>query len=70
MSAVERKGVEVSLANECPAWASGTVVLRDESGEIVGGATLTRTGEASLAVTTYAASAVRFPAASLPAAGE
>lgn len=59
----------MSFRDECPTWATGTVVLRDEGGEIVACALLKRTGEASAAVTVSASSAVRFPAASLPEAG-
>jgi hypothetical protein len=68
--AEEIRTVENSFREECPTWATGTVVLRDERGAVVGCATLKRTGEASAAVTAYAASAVRFPSASLPAEGE
>lgn len=38
------------LGKKCPSWASGTLLLRDEAGGIVGYGWLRRTGEESAEV--------------------
>lgn len=57
------------LLAECPAMATGTLVLRDEAGEIVACGHLKRTGETSVKLTVSASSVVRFPGAFPPAVG-
>ena len=48
---------------ECPPWATGTIVLRNEAGELVGSGYLKRTGEATAEVTFFASLTALIPSA-------
>ena len=63
---MDAKKLSDVLAEKCPDWSTATVVLRDESGNIVGCGNMKRTGEASAAVTVSASSVARLLDASLP----
>jgi hypothetical protein len=46
------EGLGEVLARDCPDYATGTLVLRDEGGHLVGYGRLRRTGETTVEVTT------------------
>ena len=54
MDANERTLAE-ALASECPAWSTGTILLRDEMGGIAGYGHIKRTGEKTAEITVSAA---------------
>jgi hypothetical protein len=59
------------LFEMCPGWASGTILLRSEAGDVVGYGHVKRTGKESAEVrVTSSPEGVRFLSASPPAAGE
>jgi hypothetical protein len=68
---MDAQELATTLTRECPTWAAGTIVLKDQGDQIVGYGYLERKGEESAEVTIASSpEGVRFLSASLPAEGE
>ena len=62
---VSNKSLEEEIAERCPAAVTGTVVLRDMAGELVGCGTLQKAPDGRFLLTVSACSVAQFLAASL-----